>query len=84
LQNPSPGHAAASQVNETIPSQGRVSDRHRQPIADGVYLRRDSGAKIKIATVFKDCPSLTHRGVGLVASLCMAALGVDVSGAMFF
>jgi hypothetical protein len=23
-------------------------------------------------------------GVGLVASLCMAALGVDVSGAMFF
>jgi hypothetical protein len=42
---------SGSSFDEAVPAQGRMSDRHRQALANRVHLRRNSGPEIAITAV---------------------------------
>jgi hypothetical protein len=50
-----------SRINETVSDKRRVGDLRRQPIADRVHLRRDSGTEIRITAVAVDAAPLDHQ-----------------------
>jgi hypothetical protein len=50
-----------SAFNEAVPGQRRVSNRHRQAVADLVHLRRNAGPKIAITAMVRAPADPRHR-----------------------